>query len=170
MSSWAWCYHPRLRFPLGCTILLLIIVVATGTHLGEFLIPGMHPADSITRGCLKDFAEFWEFVLLPNSYLSPQDQAQALREVVRGIEWRDYARSDADFTLAAYANPFVLANKIMTGRTPDGTLSQTEWVSSQLLMYRGIGAVAEVASDFLRISSRISLEGTKPRLILDPCP
>ena len=34
-------------------------------------------------------------------------------------------------------------------------------------MYRGIGAVAEVASDFLRISSRISLEETKPRLILD---
>ena len=64
-------------------VLLLIIVVATGTHLGEFLIPGMHPADSITGGCLKDFAEFWEFDLLPNSYLSLQDQAQALQEVTR---------------------------------------------------------------------------------------
>jgi len=95
------------------------------------------------------------------------DQAQALLEVTRGIEWRDCARHDADLTLASYPQPYVLANKIMTGRTPDNSLTQIQWVSNQLDMYRTIGAITNVASNVLHISSRISLEESKPRRILD---
>ena len=153
--------------PALYSALLMIVAIASGAYVGDLPAADMHAPDSLTGGCLRDHAEFWEFVLLPNSYLSPMDQAQALLEVTRGIEWRDYARHDADLTLASYPLPYVLANKIMTGRTPDNSLTQIQWVSNQLDMYRTIGAITNVASDFLHISSRISLEESKPRLILD---
>ena len=87
--------------PALYSALLMIVAIASGVYVGDLPTADMHAPDSLTGGWLRDHAEFWEFVLLPNSYLSPMDQAQALLEVTRGIEWRDCARHDADLTLGS---------------------------------------------------------------------
>ena len=137
-----------------------VIEVASSTYGGCTPAPRQHDPESVSAGIIREHALFWQYVLLPNAGLPPQEQARILGWVTHGVTWGEFAaKHDANPTIAT--DPALrLPNHAIKGRAPDGQPLE-EWVDDTIGKYVSIGVLQPHHDP--DVLSPIGVEPLKPR-------